>query len=67
MKKPNKPYTCYGMCYCDYTPSLIFKLQQITKLKVIKCKAHILHDHIELFKMMNVFKCKQYNMNQPSK
>ncbi len=20
MKKPNKRYTCYGMCYCDCTP-----------------------------------------------
>jgi hypothetical protein len=39
MKKPNKLYTCYGMCYCDYTPSIILKIQQITKLKVIKCKA----------------------------
>jgi len=19
MKKPHKRYTCYGMCYCDYT------------------------------------------------
>jgi hypothetical protein len=24
---------------CDYTPSLIVKIYQITKLKVIKCKA----------------------------
>jgi hypothetical protein len=20
MKKPSKCYTCYGTCYCDYTP-----------------------------------------------
>jgi hypothetical protein len=25
MKKPSKHYTCYGMCYCDYTQLIMIK------------------------------------------
>ncbi len=28
MKKPNKHYTCYGTCYCDYTPTIFLTLNQ---------------------------------------
>jgi hypothetical protein len=41
MKKPSMPYTCYGMCYCDYTPMnlrVVWNLKPPIILKIKNAK-----------------------------
>jgi hypothetical protein len=34
MKKSSKCYTCYGMCYCDCTPMVMYDLPSYQKIYI---------------------------------